>query len=80
MTEEEFMGIYARPFNGAMPDSSDDYNSVSYGVGVNWVTKGDVSPVKNQGSCGSCWTFSTIGSVESFAGIETGTVGDFSEQ
>ncbi|GMI96719.1 esponsive to dehydration 21B [Hibiscus trionum] len=59
---------YAPRVGDALPDS------------VDWRKKGAVAPVKDQGSCGSCWAFSTIAAVEGINQIVTGDLISLSEQ
>jgi C1A family cysteine protease len=54
--------------------------SLSLPFSVNWVDKGYVTHVKDQGQCGSCWSFSTTGALEGAYGIKYGKLISFSEQ
>ncbi|GAB2269614.1 hypothetical protein Dimus_004539 [Dionaea muscipula] len=61
-------GRYAYRAGDTLPESFD------------WREKGAVLPIKDQGSCGSCWAFSTIAAVEGINQIVTGDLISLSEQ
>lgn len=47
---------------------------------LDWREKGVVTPVKDQGGCGGCWSFSAAETAESMVAIATGKLLTFSEQ
>lgn len=47
---------------------------------VDWVDEGALSPIQNQGGCGSCWAFAAVAATEAAYFIKTGQLIKLSEQ
>jgi hypothetical protein len=90
LTGEEFKATYASCAGGVTGGAYDEYcpsalptcppiNSTAQPT-VNWTTTGAVTAVKNQEQCGSCWAFSTTGSLEGLYWLNHSILISFSEQ
>mmetsp|Transcript_14606 Transcript_14606/g.2397 ORF Transcript_14606/g.2397 Transcript_14606/m.2397 type:complete len:89 (-) Transcript_14606:529-795(-) len=80
LTKEEFKAQYLTTIHPKTDVREVVLPELEAASSLNWADKGAVTPVKNQGQCGSCWSFSTTGGLEGLLAIKKGKLISMSEQ
>ena len=75
-----FIGSIGSSLRGKSKCSQYSYQQIKVPSSIDWRTSGVVTPVKDQGQCGSCWSFSATGAMEGAWSIATGNLVSLSEE
>ncbi|NOY88772.1 MAG: PKD domain-containing protein [FCB group bacterium] len=77
---EQLCGLKEPPYWRKKAHFNKSLSTMNLPAAFDWREHNGTTPIKNQGACGSCWAFGTVGPLECAIKIRDGKTVDLSEQ